>query len=317
MARTALSSRNVRAGRHPKQPVDPLTPVGVFWEEERSPAGGTVPVLTVLLTGAECPFTCVYCDLWRATLDGPTPLGAVPAQLRAARRRAGPVPRGAAVKLYNHSNFFDPRAVPPADDAQIAELVAPFARVTVECHPNLIGDRCLQFAGRLKGELEVAIGLETAYRPALERLHKRMTLEDVDRAMRLLRANEIGVRVFLLVFPPFVPRDRAVESVVRSAEYAFLCGAQHVALIPLRIGAGRMADLASAGEVVPPRLSDLEEALERCLALAGGVVTADLWDAERLARCRDCGPARVARLARISRSGCIEPRVACAQCDAE
>ncbi|MEJ2311971.1 MAG: hypothetical protein P8Y11_06240 [Gemmatimonadales bacterium] len=49
--------------------MDPFLPLGHLWEEERTEAG-TVRTLAVFLAGAECPFTCIYCDLWRRTLDG-------------------------------------------------------------------------------------------------------------------------------------------------------------------------------------------------------------------------------------------------------
>lgn len=311
----SLSSRRIRQLRPPKGIQDPSQPAGAFWENERGPDGGLLPVLTVLLTGAECRFTCVYCDLWRATLAGPTPAGAVPRQIRETLRRIGTLPAVAAIKLYNHSNYFDTRAVPPGDDPAVLSLVAPFTRVTVECHPTLIGRRCLAFAERMDGALEVAMGLETADPAVLERLNKRMTLEDFDRAATTLRANGIGIRAFVLVSPPFVAPDDVVTAAVQSAEYAFSRGVQHVSLIPARGGNGAMEDLERAGVFTPPRLSQLEGALERCLALGGGVVTADLWDARALATCGSCGRARLDRLARMNRTGRMEPRVPCGACE--
>ncbi len=307
-------SRHIRRLRPPKESPNPAEPVQAFWEDERVPQGGVVPVLTLLLTGAECRFTCVYCDLWRTTSDRPTPAGAIPRQIRDTLHRVGVLPPVAAVKLYNHSNYFDRRAVPPGDDADVRTLVAPFARVTVECHPTLIGRRCLEFAGRLNGALEVAMGLETADRAVLERLNKGMTLEDFAAAAGLLRANGIGIRAFVLVSPPFVARDDVVTSAVRSVEYAFEHGAQHVSLIPVRGGNGVMAELQRAGDFVRPTLGQVEEAMDRCLALRGSVVTADLWDARALATCPHCGPERLSRLARLNRSGRPEPRVSCGAC---
>ena len=87
----ASSSGSARCGR-PGRAIDPDEPLGQFWEEERTPGGGTTPALTVFLAGAECPFTCVFCDLWRETLDGPTPRGALPEQIRKALAAAGPLP---------------------------------------------------------------------------------------------------------------------------------------------------------------------------------------------------------------------------------
>jgi hypothetical protein len=306
-------SKWVRSLREPRQPLDPWEPLGQFWEDERTPKGGTIPALTVFLTGAECPFTCVFCDLWRETLDGPTPLSALPAQLRSALAAAGPWSGKAALKLYNASNFFEPRAVPVADEEALLVLARPFARVTVECHPLLVGDRCLKFAQRLAGRLEVAMGLETVHPEALPRLNKGSTLDDFDRAAERLQQAGIGLRAFVLVAPPFVPPEEAVEWAYRSAVHAFEQGAERVALIPVRGGNGAMEALQKAGDFTPPRLDQLEEALERCLPL-GGIVTADLWDARPLASCPHCANARLARLERMNRSGRGEARVGCGVC---
>jgi hypothetical protein len=314
VAPAAAAARWVRALRPPKRGVDPWTPLGHFWEEERVAHGPPVATLTVLLAGAECPFTCVFCDLWQETLGGPTPRGALPAQLGAALAAAGPLPRPAAVKLYNASNFFEPRAVPIADEAELAALVAPFSRVVVECHPRLIGRRCLGFARRLAGRLEVAIGLETVYPGALARLGKQADVADFDRAAATLAGAGIGLRAFVLVGAPFVPPAAAVEWAVRSAAHALARGAAHVSLIAVRQGNGALEALRQAGELAPPTLAQLEAALERCLALGQGVVTADLWDAGRLAGCPECAGRRLGRLARMNLTGVAEPRAACGLC---
>src|SRR5439155_2565678 len=108
------------------------------------------------------------------------------------------------IKLYNSGNFFDPRAIPPADYPAIARLVSGFERVIVECHPALLGNRCLQFREMLPGRLEVAIGLETVHPVVLEKLNKRITVDDFRRAAGFLASNWIDLRIFLLVRPPFL-----------------------------------------------------------------------------------------------------------------
>lgn len=309
---STAQSQWIRSLRAPKPPVDPWVPLGHVWEEERERDGSLLPALTIFLAGAECPFACVFCDLWRETLDGATPPVSLPLQIQKALTAAGP-PRGpSAIKLYNASNFFEPRAVPPSDEAEILDLVAPFSRVTVECHPRLISDRCLRFAERLAGSLEVAMGLETIHPEALARLNKEMTLADFDRAAAALRAAGIGLRAFVLLAPPFTPPDEAADWAVRSAEHAFAQGAARISLIPVRGGNGVMEVLQDAGDFTPPSLEQLEEALDRCLGLNQGIVTADLWDARRFASCPECADARIARLNRLNRTGRVEPRVPCA-----
>src|SRR4029078_1412234 len=117
---------------------DPWHPPGVIWESEWTPGHGVMPALTVFLDRAECPFTCVFCDLWRHTLDGPTPPGSLPAQLALALAGEPPAPHAETlIKLYNASNFFRPGSVPGACGARLPPLVAPFPRVVVESHPRL------------------------------------------------------------------------------------------------------------------------------------------------------------------------------------
>jgi len=311
------TTRWVRSLRPRKPPVDPWHALGHFWEEERVGGAGTLSVLTVLLAGAECLFTCVFCDLWRRTLDGPTPLGALPGQLDEVIRLAGPVPDGAGIKLYNASNFFDPRAVPPADDPAVALAVAPFRRVTVECHPRFVGARCVEFARRLAGRLEVAIGLETVHPTALPRLNKSMRLADFDRAAGFLREAGIALRAFVLLAPPFVPATEAVDWAVRSVGHAIERGAAHVSLIPVRGGNGALEALARNGEFVSPTLGQLEDALDRSVDLGPAVVTADLWDAHALPACAECRNPRLARLRRINLTGRREPRASCRSCSPE
>jgi len=308
----ALTSRRVRMLRPSKRPMDASRPLGYSWEEERSVEGHLLPTLTVFLAGAECPFSCVFCDLWQHTLDGPTPAGAIPGQIALAIAEAGAVPEHSSIKLYNASNFFDSRSVPVEDDTAIIPLLAPFERVIVESHPRFIAQRCLDLAERLDGTLEVAMGLETVHPDVFPRLNKGMTLEDFDRAADFLAKAHIALRAFVLVAPPFMPDDAVVEWAVRSTRYAVEHGAEHVSLIPVRGGNGTLDELRRTGEWIPPKLNQVEDALEATLGL-GGAVTADLWDIDSLATC-ECGPARIARLSHMNTTGAIPPRESCARC---
>ena len=300
-----------------KAVIDPWRPLGTQWEDERQPGGGIAPVLTVFLAGAECPFTCVFCDLWRHTLDGPTPRGALPAQIEKALAAAGPLPPHAQIKLYNASNFFASRAVPPQDDEAIAALLAPFSQVIVECHPRLVGARTERFAARLGiggRRLQVAMGLETVHPDALPRLGKSMTLDDFAAAAARLRALHCGVRAFVLVGAPYVPAEEAAEWAERSAAWAFAQGVEHVSLIPVRGDTAALSELAARGDFAPTALSTVEDAFDRCLALAAGIVTVDAWDLDRLLPCDGCREPRRARLLRMNLGGTVEPRVACERC---
>jgi radical SAM enzyme (TIGR01210 family) len=288
--------RFVTERRAPKSAVDPSRPNAFFVEDEPVSPGVSVPVATVLLANRECAFRCTMCDLWKDTLDAPTPRGATPAQIRHA---LGRLPAARRIKLYNAGSFFDRGAVPSEDHAAIAELVRGFERVVVECHPALAGDAVRRFRDLLGGpELEVAVGLETANAQALEKLNKGMTTDDFASCTRRLVSDGIHVRSFVLVGVPFLARDEQASWLAESARFSFESGCRTVSLIPTRLGNGTLEELHKSGHFAPPSLFTFEESF--ALALASrppdGLVLADLWDAGRLGAPACCAAARIERL---------------------
>ena len=46
-------------------------------EQERAESGEVVSVATLFLTNRECPWRCIYCDLWKNTTTETVPFGAI------------------------------------------------------------------------------------------------------------------------------------------------------------------------------------------------------------------------------------------------
>ena len=342
----AARDRFVLARRGPRHAVDPWAAPRVVVDPEPDGDGGIADAVTVFLTGRECPWRCVMCDLWRHTTEADTPPGAIPHQIGLALAlqaglRAGPRPGAVRrfLKLYNAGSFFDPRAVPPIDDPAIARVVADMARVTVESHPRLIGDRTWRLRDLLAGargdghggpSLEVAMGLETAHPDALARLNKGCTVDDFRAAAAALAAHGVGLRAFLLVHPPFVPRADQAAWLLRSIDVALDAGASVVSLIPTRGDSGAMPALAAQGAFVSPSLAEFETSAALALDRVQNVpripgrsparsparVVADLWDIAAFATCAACLDARRARLLRLNLEQRVPDPMACAACGA-
>jgi uncharacterized Fe-S cluster-containing MiaB family protein len=336
---TSLQSgndRSILAARGAKNPVDAHIPYTFLAEPEPIDGGQVEDVATIFLTNRECPFRCLFCDLWKNTTDEIVPVGAIPRQIDHALAR---LPPARHVKLYNSGNFFDRRAIPPEDYEAIAERVALFRTVIVENHPKLCGEACVEFrdllrsaakrqaaAGRVAQaagddeggidapdapQLEVAIGLETVHPDVLPRLNKQMTLDDFRRASEFLRGHDIALRAFILLKPPFMDEGCCVDWALRSIEFAFDCGARVCSVIPTRSGNGALDRLEREGLFAPPRIESLEAALEGGLDLGRGRVLADLWEIERFSRCPACGPYRAERLRKMNLSQKMLPAIEC------
>jgi radical SAM enzyme (TIGR01210 family) len=239
---------------------DPWRYQDVLIEDEPTERGDVARVGTIFLTGRECPWRCAMCDLWRFTTRADTPAGAIPAQIRSARqlwRSQGEVVT--RVKLYNASNFFDPRAVPAGDYGDVAAAAGDVEQVIVESHPSLIGERVERFLEALDGRrLEVAMGLETVHPAALDALNKRMTTDDFANAANTLNRLGVSLRAFVLIAPPFVPREEQDDWLLASVAFAVECGASVISLIPTRAGNGTMEALTSQKLFVEPTQADVE-----------------------------------------------------------
>ena len=292
--------------RRPAREIrDPYLPYQYFVEQECAVGGAVEPVATIFLTNRECPFHCLMCDLWRNTLTETVPVGAIPAQIDHALLN---LPPARQLKLYNSGSFFDPLAIPPADYAAVAQRANGFERVIVENHPAFTGDACLRFRDLLRGQLEIAIGLETAHPSVLAGLNKRMTLDQFSTAANFLRRNGIDLRVFILVQPPLMAAAEALEWAKRSLEFAMEVGATAATLIPTRAGNGAMEALM----FTPPSLETLESAMEYGLGLERGRVFADLW--ELRASCAHCHAQRAARLRQMNLQQLVLDRIPCFHC---
>jgi radical SAM enzyme (TIGR01210 family) len=299
--------------RGPRNALDPRRPYAQLSEVEPDDARELVPVSTIFLTNRECPWRCLMCDLWRNTLAESVAPGAIPGQIRVALSR---LPAARWVKLYNGGSFFDRKAIPRADYAPVARLLSGFERVIVESHPALVGESCLEFRDAVDGDLEVAMGLETAHPEVLARLNKAMTLEQFRRAAAFLSRERISLRVFVLVGLPFLSEGESLDWACRSLEFAFDCGASVVSLIATRAGNGAIDALAERGEFSPPGLAAVEDALAFGLSLERGRVLADLWDLERLRRCDRCFEPRAERLRAMNLTQTVPAPVGCDACTA-
>lgn len=304
-----IDNRIVREFRPVKNEVNPSEPYLFLNEEEMQADGNIRKVNTIFLTNRECPFKCVMCDLWRNTLDKPTPQDAIPGQIEFALKR---LPKAEVVKLYNSGNFFDGKAIPKSDYKKIAELISGFDHVIVENHPKLIGRFIPEFLDMLAGSFEIAMGLETIHPDVLPKLNKQMNKEDFLNATRFLVDAGIDVRAFILLNPPFLsdPKEN-IEWCLKSVEFAFDAGASACTVIPVRDGNGVMEELRKSGDYVPPTLSALETVFDSSLALNKGRVFCDLWDLERFSQCENCFNDRKERLKQMNLNQKVLPETQC------
>jgi radical SAM enzyme (TIGR01210 family) len=295
--------------RPQRNTLNPDIPYHFLHEEEPDANGVLQKVNTIFLTSKECSFKCLMCDLWKNTLTGSTPQGAIVKQIDYALER---LPGAEVIKLYNNGNFFDPKAIPPADHPAIIERLQSYGRVIVENHPKLCGESCLEFNNQLNGTLEIAMGLETIHPQVLPKLNKQLTPDDFRQAASFLRSNNIDVRAFILLNPPYLTDIREnIEWVIRTVQFAFESGTQCCSIIATRSGNGIMETLQQQGLYTAPSLKSLEAVFEMALLLKQGRVFVDTWDIGFLSNCPQCFRARKERLEAMNLRQQIYQQISC------
>lgn len=289
--------------------VNPDIPYHFLHEQEPDKDGNLQKINTIFLTSKECTFRCVMCDLWKNTLKGPTPPGAILKQINYALDK---LPKADVIKLYNNGNFFDQKAIPLSDYPGIIDRLHSYRRVIVENHPKLCGQACLEFNEKLSGKLEIAMGLETIHPEILPKLNKQLTPEDFKKAVTFLETHEIQMRAFILLNPPFLTDEKEnIEWTLKTVKFAFDCGVGCCSIIPTRPGNGMMEALQKLGHYVPPSLNVLEAVFENALDLKQGRVFVDTWDIALLSYCNQCFNKRKHRLVEMNLSQKNRQRIAC------
>jgi len=307
------SSQDILALRGDRNALHPSRPYACINERERNANGEIVDVATLFLTNRECPFRCLMCDLWQNTLVESVPLGAIPEQIRFAFDQLRPARE---IKLYNSGSFFDPQAIPPDDDASIAELVRGFDTVIVECHPRFCGERTRRFQELIApAQLEIAIGLETAQPEVLAALNKAITLDDYERASEQLTTWGIRQRTFLLHPVPFLRQSEAADWTLKSIDYAFQQGSDCCVVIPTRSGNGMMDRLEAEGHFASASGSELEDLFDTALSRHDQRVFLDLWEIASAFPCLACQQERIDRLEQMNLQQTILPRINCSECE--
>lgn len=309
LQRQILQARGPRANIRADRVID--------WSLEEEAAshnrlskGKVAKVLTLLLAAKECPWRCVMCDLWKNTLVGPTPVGAIPQQIEEV---LGQAPRADWIKLYNAGSFFDQKSIPPVDYGRIAALCNTFQRVIIENHPRLCGPSVADFQQLLGTQLEVALGVETVQPGMLRRLNKGMSREHVDKAILFLRQQQIDVRAFVLIQPPWTTASEAVRWGKLTVLHLVRLGVRHISLIPVRSGNGWMEQLQARGEFAAPSLETIEMLMDELQELSTEtVLTLDLWDWGSLVPRHTADCPRRRRLAAMNVTQTPQPAVRCA-----
>ncbi len=170
--------------------------------------------------------------------------------------------KGDVLKVFTSGSFFDPVEISESIQVPIIEkLLEHYNFLIVESRPEYImkvADKLKQFAGKL----QVAIGMESTNSKVLKALiNKNYDFDDFKKAANELHKNSISVRAYLLLKPPFMKEEEAINDTINSAR-SVSDYADFISINPMNIQKGTFVEkLYKEGNYRPPWLWSVVEVL--------------------------------------------------------
>jgi len=211
-----------------------------------------IQALAIILRTSGCSWArnhggCTVCGYTQDSALNPPQFDHIKAQISVALQKAKSTPIS-VIKIFTSGSFFDETEIPPITRQYILEQLSDLPHlqnVILETRPEYVQSENLDEAKRILGNisLEIAIGLETSNDQIRETcIHKGFTYQDFIRAAKLIRSQECDLRAYLLLKPPFLTEQEAIDDSITSAISAVSDGATTVSINPITIHAGTLIE---------------------------------------------------------------------------
>ena len=126
------------------------------------------------------------------------------------------------VKIFTSGSFLDEKEVPKITLEKILlNLANKTRKISIETRPEYVTEERLKEIRKLvdKSDLEISIGLESANDKILEySINKGFKFEDYRKAAKIIIENDLKLKTYLLVKPPFLTEREAINDCIDSAK---------------------------------------------------------------------------------------------------
>ncbi|MEE8400834.1 MAG: archaeosine biosynthesis radical SAM protein RaSEA [Candidatus Hydrothermarchaeaceae archaeon] len=169
------------------------------------------------------------------------------------------------LKIFTSGSFLDPQEISLSSMKKILTNIPEHVRrVQIESRPEFISENVLiDIKGLMKAEFEIGIGLESANDRIRESINKGFTFDDFKKAARLCVKQDIKVKAYLLLKPPFLTEKEAISDVKNSIAEAANAGAERASVNPINVQKSTLVEMLwRRGEYRPPYLWSVVEILK-------------------------------------------------------
>lgn len=165
------------------------------------------------------------------------------------------------VKIYTSGSFLDTDEIPVTVRDRVFDEFSACERILFESRPEFITEDVLK---TLPKNVTVALGLESADPEVLKKsIRKGFTPDDSRKAGMRIKDAGLSVRTYLLLKPPYLTENQAIEDTVASAIFADEYS-DEISINPTNVQRRTQVEyLWKRGEYRPPWIWSLMEVFKR------------------------------------------------------
>ena len=252
-------SRRLKYGRRSPNPIPSI------WREKDHLNGEPVDSLVAIFRTGGCRHFldsgCTMCGYYTGALPRPIDEDLAMEQVERLLSSHSGEPM---VKVYTSGSILDPWEFPPTALRGLLDgLCGTVEAIVLESRPEFVTPSALRTLEGCGSRIYVALGLESVnefVRNVL--INKDLSMEAYQRAVSLLRSEGFGIKVYVLLKPPFLTEREAMADSIATIKFA-LGHADIVSLNPVNIQSGTVVEyLWKRGLYRPPWLWTVVEVLK-------------------------------------------------------
>lgn len=245
------------------------------WTEKDVLDGEVVDALVVILRTRGCSWArkkgCSMCGYFNDCNPEVTGEDLVTQMTKALERASG----HRILKIFTSGSFLDDGEVPPdTRDDLLGAASDSFEQVIFETRPEYVTRESVEDCISRFGEIQVALGLESANDVVLKHsINKGFLFEDYQKAAGTIKETRASLKTYLLIKPPFLTERESIRDSVESAR-RIKDTTDVISFNPVNIQMGTLVErLWRRDEYRPPWLWSVVKILEECKDMGPRVVS--------------------------------------------
>jgi len=175
-----------------------------------------------------------------------------------------------SIKLFNSGSFLDEKEIPKQAQEEIMRLFSrqeQVSEIVIETRPEYVSSEKLKRLTKILGatkKLELGIGLESSNDfIRINNINKGFTFKDFKQAVDITLKENVRVKSYLLMKPPFLTETEAMNDTIESAIEVIKIGSRSISINPLNVQNGTLVyDLWKGGIYRPPWFWSLKHVIQ-------------------------------------------------------